>query len=503
MSVESMQRRGSGLLLHVTSLPSGHGVGDLGPEAYRFADFLAESGQRFWQVLPLNPTDPAHGNSPYSSESAFACYPLLISPELLLEEGLLAPEDLEPAQDFPDARVDYETAGAFKGRLFARARERFRARGADASYEAFCRENGYWLDDHALFVALKERHDGLPWNEWPGPLRDREEEALRSAREALHDRVEDERILQFLFHRQWVRLRQYCNERGIQIFGDLPIYVNLDSADVWTHPGLFKLDASMRPTLVAGVPPDYFSETGQRWGNPVYRWDVLQSSGYDWWIQRLERNLRLFDIVRIDHFRGFAACWEIPANEPTAIHGQWVAVPGDDFFQRVREHFHELPIVAEDLGLITDDVRELMARFELPGMKLLIFAFGPDLPTNPYAPHNHVQNCIIYTGTHDNNTTRGWFTKELADEDRARMAAYLGRELTAENIHEEMVRLAMVSVANTAILPVQDLLGLGEEDRMNLPATGTGNWEWRLRPGQLNPDLAHSLRAMTERYGRC
>jgi 4-alpha-glucanotransferase len=282
----------------------------------------------------------------------------------------------------------------------------------------------------------------------------------------------------------------------------LPIYVNLEGVDVWTHPELFKLDEARRPTAVAGVPPDYFSDTGQRWGNPVYRWNVLRERGYDWWIQRLERNLHLFDIVRIDHFRGFEAYWEIPAKEPTAVRGEWVKGPGDDFFQVLQGHFHDLPIVAEDLGTITQEVRDLMDRFRLPGMKLLVFAFSDDLATNPYVPHNHVRNCLVYTGTHDNNTVRGWFETELTDDDKARLTRYLGRETDPERIHEEMVRLAMMSVANTTILPMQDLLGLGEEARMNRPARSDGNWQWQLVPEQLDPEMGRELREMTETYGR-
>ncbi len=502
MTVPALEKRGSGILLHITSLPSTWGIGDMGPWAYRFADFLAESGQRLWQVLPLNPTHSANGNSPYDSVSAFGSNPLLISPDLLLEEGLLLPEDLEPVPDFPRGRVQYDAAIAFKQKLFSLARGRFRQQGAREGYERFCSDNEDWLDDLALFVALKERFEGRPWQDWPPDLRDRDPESLGAARRDLADRIEGERILQYLFERQWVALKRALNERNVHIFGDLPIYVNLDGVDVWTHPELFKLDEARRPTAVAGVPPDYFSDTGQRWGNPVYRWDVLREKGYAWWIQRLERNLHLFDIVRIDHFRGFEAYWEIPAQEPTAVRGEWVKGPGDDFFQALVGHFHDLPIVAEDLGTITQEVRDLMDRFHLPGMKLLVFAFSDETATNPYVPHNHVKNCLIYTGTHDNNTVRGWFETELTKDDKARLARYLGREVDQERVHEEMVRLAMMSVANTAILPMQDLLGLGGEARMNRPARSDGNWQWQLVPEQLRPELGRELREMTETYGR-
>jgi len=502
MTIPAMERRGSGILLHVTSLPSEFGIGDMGPWAFRFADFLAEGGQRFWQVLPLNPTHSVHGNSPYDSVSAFGSNPLLISPELLVEQGLLTKEELHPVPDLPRGRIHYDTAISFKKRLFPLAQGRFGQQGKPEDYERFCSENAAWLDDFALFVALKERFDGRPWQEWPQDLRDRSPESLRAAERSLAERIEQEKILQHLFQRQWVALRRYCNQQNVQIFGDLPIYVNLDSVDVWTHPELFKLDKDKRPTAIAGVPPDYFSATGQRWGNPVYRWDVLRETGYAWWIERLTRNLELFDIVRIDHFRGFSAYWEIPAEEPTAVRGEWVEVPGEDFFRVLLGHFPDPPIVAEDLGTITQDVRELMDHFSLPGMKLLVFAFGDDLATNPYIPHNHVKNCLIYTGTHDNNTVRGWFETELTEDDKGRLFRYLGREVGQGEIHHEMIRLAMMSVANTAIVPMQDILGLGEEARMNRPARSDGNWQWQLVPEQLGPELATDLREMTETYGR-
>ncbi len=502
MTVPALAKRGSGILLHITSLPSAWGIGDMGPGAFRFAEFLAESGQHLWQVLPLNPTDPAYGNSPYDSVSAFGSNPLLISPDLLLEDGLLTRKDLEPVPDFPRGRVQYDAAILFKQRLFSLARGRFEQEGRREDYERFCADNADWLDDLALFIALKERFDGRPWQEWPVDLRDREPASIESARRTLADRIDQEKTLQYLFEKQWVSLKRTCNERGIHIFGDLPIYVSLDSADGWTHPGLFKLDEAKQPTHVAGVPPDYFSDTGQRWGNPVYRWDVLRETGYAWWIRRLERNLHLFDIVRIDHFRGFEAYWEIPAEEPTAVRGEWVKGPGDDFFHALAGHFPDLPIVAEDLGTITQEVRDLMARFGLPGMKLLVFAFGDDLATNPYVPHNHEKNCLVYTGTHDNNTVKGWFTAELREDDKARLFRYLGREVDPARISEEMVRMAMMSVANTAILPMQDLLGLGEEARMNRPARTDGNWQWQLVAEQIEPERAEEIRGMTETYGR-
>jgi 4-alpha-glucanotransferase len=497
-----MRRRASGILLHVTSLPSPFGVGDLGPGAYRFVDFLAEARQSLWQVLPLNPTGPGRGASPYNAMSAFAGYPLLISPERLVEEGWLAPEDLPPTPDLPEDRVDYPRALALKRSLLEKAFERFRQRRPDPDYRRFVEAHAAWLEDYALFVALTEHFGERSWDQWPRALRDRHPAALERARRRLGRRVAMEKFWQYLFFRQWHALRAYARDRGIQIIGDLPIYVDYHSADVWVHPDLFQLDDQKRPTHVAGVPPDYFSATGQRWGHPVYRWDVLHRRGYDWWVRRVAHNLSLYDVIRIDHFRGLVAYWEIPAHEPTAVHGRWVTAPAEDFFRTLLKRFPCLPIIAEDLGVITPDVREFMERWSLPGMRVLLFAFGADMPTNPYAPHNHVRHCVVYTGTHDNNTVRGWFEQEATDEDRRRLFRYLGRTVTADEVAWEMIRLAMMSVADWVIVPMQDVLGLGAEARMNVPGTPTGNWEWRLRPHSLTPELARRLADMTETYGR-
>ncbi len=494
--------RESGILLHITSLPSDHGIGDLGPRAYRFADFLGESGQRLWQVLPLNPTNMMHGNSPYSSTSAFAGNPLLISPEIMVQEGLLLEGEIAPPNGLPQGRVDYSAVISCKEKLFGRAYARFLQRDDQDEFLRFCSENEYWLHDFALFSAGKEHFQGSPWIGWSPDIRDRQPEALEALEEEIHDKVALEKFLQYQFHKQWQALRAYCNQQGIRIFGDVPIYVNHDSADMWTHRDLFKLDEANMPAFVAGVPPDYFSNTGQLWGNPVYSWDVLKDTHYAWWIQRLEHNLRLFDLVRVDHFRGFVAYWEVPADHETAVHGQWVEVPAEDFFSTLVRHFPSLPIIAEDLGIITQDVRDVMEAFGFPGMKLLIFAFGDDLPRNPYAPHNHVEDCLVYTGTHDNNTIRGWFENETTPEDRERIFQYLGRRVKTEEISSEMVSLAMMSVAKKAILPMQDVLGLGQEARMNLPATSEGNWEWRILNEQLSSQCAQELRRMTEIYGR-
>lgn len=497
-----MRTRGSGILLHMTSLPSPFGIGDLGPSAYRWVDFLSEAKQTIWQILPLNPTDLIHYNSPYHSTSAFAFNPLLISPELLAQGGLLGASDLEGAPDFPPERVDYSSVAEYKKRLLAQAYDRFKNGGKDSEYDRFLSKHSHWLHEFALFMTLKSNFEGRAWSEWPKELRDRRPDAVRSVEKEFADRIEKEKFLQFVFFKQWTALKQYCNAKGIRLFGDIPIYVDHDSVEVWSHPELFKLDEEKRPYVVAGVPPDYFSQTGQLWGNPIYHWDVLKEQGYDWWVKRIAHNIELFDYVRIDHFRGLVAFWEVPATEKTAMNGRWVEAPAMDFFRHLERKFTQLPIVAEDLGIITPDVREVMSHFGFPGMKLLLFAFGSDMPQNPYIPHNLTKNCIAYTGTHDNDTVRGWFEKTATADEKKRLFEYLGREVAAEQLHWELIRLVMMSVANTAIFPAQDILGLGGEARMNLPATQQGNWQWRLRADHLTPGVTEKLRSMTETYGR-
>lgn len=496
-----MKRRGSGILLHITSLPSAYGIGDLGPVAYKFADFLAETKQSFWQILPLNPTDPAYDNSPYHSISAFAGNPMLISPEFMVRDGLLAKADVETLPNFSKGRVDYDAVIAYKKRLFHLAYQRFKKAG-NYEYERFCSENSHWLEDFALFISLKARFDGKVWSGWSSEIRDRQPEALQSSKKGLRDRIAMEKFLQYVFSQQWSSLKHYCNQKGTEIIGDIPIYVDYDSVDLWTNPEIFKLNEDKKPFFVAGVPPDYFSETGQLWGNPVYRWDVLKETGYDWWVQRMQHTLNLFDVVRVDHFRGLVAYWEVPAGEKTAINGRWVQAPVEDFFNALLKRFSHLPIIAEDLGLITPDVREVIDRFQFPGMKVLLFAFGEDYPMHPYLPHTYEKHYVVYTGTHDNNTIRGWFEREAKPEDKKRLFRYLGREVPVQDIHWEFIRLAMMSIANVAIIPMQDILGLGKEARMNRPATADGNWRWRLLSKQLTPQLSRRLLKMTEIYGR-
>ncbi|MDT8358131.1 MAG: 4-alpha-glucanotransferase, partial [Methanomicrobiaceae archaeon] len=485
------------------SLPSAYGIGDFGPSAYRFIDFLARSGQQYWQILPLTPTDPVFGHSPYHSSSAFAISTLLISPELLVADGFCTERDLPPPSPGPSGRVDYASAEPLKREVLDAAFRRFSAHPEeDGEYSRFCREQACWLDDHALFVALKEASGGKRWSRWPPALRDRDPEALEAARRDLAGRIEKARVLQYIAACQWSALHAYCNHRSVRIIGDLPIYITHDSADVWAHPELFQLDEEREPSVVAGVPPDYFSSTGQRWGNPVFRWEVMEEQEFSWWKQRISHGLSLFDLLRIDHFRGFVAYWEIPAGEKTAMHGRWVPAPADTFFRELQEAFPDLPLIAEDLGTITDDVRALMNRLGFPGMKVLQFAFGEDIATNPYIPHNITQNSVVYTGTHDNNTTRGWFVHEITDQDRDRLFRYLGREVSEQEVAWAMVRLAIGSVARVAVIPLQDLLGLGAEARINTPGTGSGNWAWQLLPGDLSDDLSLRLSGITKLFGR-
>lgn len=497
-----MNRRSSGILMHLTSLPGPFGIGDMGPQAYRFADFLALSKQSFWQILPLTPVDLDHNNSPYHSPSAFAGNPLLISPERLVIDGLLDEADLAALPDLPAGRVDFSAVSACKEELFERAYDRFQARGVDDDFDRFCRRHAGWLDDFVLFDALKSKYGADPWNKWPAKIRNRDAKALLTVQSELAERLNKGRFVQYIFYRQWGDLRRYCRQKQLQIIGDMPIYLPYDSADVWRHPQLFKLSKHKRPRRVSGVPPDYFSHTGQLWGHPVYNWKVLQKKDYAWWIQRLGHQLELFDMVRIDHFRGLVAYWEVSAAAKTAVHGEWIPVPVDDFFGKIIRHFACLPIIAEDLGTITADVREIMCRYGLPGMRVLLFAFGDDFPDGAFLPHNHVRHCFVYTGTHDNNTVKGWFENEADEKSKKRLCGYIGRNISAAGISWAMIRLAMMSVADTAIIAMQDLLGLGAEARMNDPSKAKGNWLWRLDKDPMTKKLTGRLRKMTETYGR-
>lgn len=502
--------RSSGILLHPTSLPGPFGVGDLGPQAYAFADFLQAAGQSLWQVLPLGPT--GYGDSPYACYSAFAGNTLLISPEQLLADGLLLPSELPSETPAPNERVDFRAADALKNDLLQKAYQRYK-RAKDtvlpSAFESFAQENSYWLDDFALFRALKDDHGGTAWTEWEPALVRRTAAALARAREQLRERVEAQMFYQFLFFRQWFALKNYCNDRGVQLVGDLPIFVAHDSVDVWAKPEQFKLAENGTPTVVAGVPPDYFSTTGQLWGNPLYDWDRMRAREFSWWIERVRATLSVVDIVRVDHFRGFAACWEIPGRDKTAEHGEWVEAPGRELFAAVRKALGELPIIAEDLGVITPDVVALRDEFGFPGMRILQFGFGSDT-NNTHLPHNYAPNVVAYTGTHDNDTTAGWF-RSGAGEGSTRTAKRIERErafclnylnTNGKEIHWDFIRAVWASVAHTAVVPLQDVLGLGTEARMNLPNSAAGNWVWRCQPGALTEKIEIRLSEMTELYGR-
>ncbi len=492
--------RAAGILLHPSSLPGRFGIGDLGPDALRFVDALADAGLQVWQILPLGPT--GFGDSPYQCFSAFGGNPFLVSPERLAEDGLLTRADLEGTSGSSPFAVDFGPLIEWKLGLLDRAWSAYQAGHASSLREpfaAFCAAHASWLDDYALFMALKKGHGGRAWPEWDPRLVTRDPRALAAARTALAVAVDAQRFRQFLFFRQWDAVRAHARARGVRIIGDLPIFVAHDSADVWGHRELFRLDAAGRSTVVAGVPPDYFSATGQLWGNPLYRWEVSERSGHAWWIERVRSALSLVDVVRIDHFRGFEAYWEIPGDAITAATGRWVKGPGAPFFHTVRDALGELPIIAEDLGVVTPEVLALRDGLGLPGMKVLQFAFG-DGGANPYLPHHHVPNSVVYTGTHDNDTTRGWYaTAPEAERDLARR--YLGRD--GHDIAWDLIRAAFASVADTAVVPLQDVLDLGSEGRMNRPGTlGGGNWGWRFTWAQFSDLRRARLESLAALYSR-
>lgn len=497
-----MKTRGSGVLLHITSLPSRFGIGDLGPEAYEFVQFLKNAGQRYWQILPIHPTEFAYDNSPYHALSAFAGNPLLISPDLLVSDGFISSDDLEPVPEFTSDKVDFSQVISYKEKVFTKAFERFRMSDDLSDFYNFCRKNAGWLDDFALFQVLRKRHFPAVWGAWPSDLKLRSSEVLEKVATEESDAVKKEKFFQFLFYNQWTALRSVCRDAGVLLIGDIPIYVDYDSADVWVHPQFFKLDTDLKPSVIAGVPPDYFSETGQIWDSPVYEWDELKKSGYSWWINRIEHLSTMVDFIRIDHFRGLIGFWEVPAESETAITGRWVSAPGYDLLKTISKRSAYLPIIAEDLGVITPDVREIMHEFSLPGMKVLLFAFGSDIAKNPYIPHNIPRTCVVYTGTHDNPPVRGWFQSEASEAEKKNLAAYLDRKPEAEDVSWMLIRLAMMSVGSTVIIPMQDLLNLGSESRMNTPGTKTGNWLWRFTKDQVPSTLAADLHNLSELYGR-
>jgi 4-alpha-glucanotransferase len=503
--------RASGILLHPTCLPSPFGIGDFGPAAFAFVAFLKDAGQKVWQVLPLNPT--GYGDSPFQCFSAYAGNHLLISLEKLQQRGILDAADLRGCPEFPPDSVDFESVIPWKTGVLTKAAARFQgtACGDDKrAFDDFCAKNVSWLPDFALFMACKQAHGGVAWNRWPDEIAQRTPTALNAARDQLKDSLLTVQFWQFEFFRQWKELQDYAHQSGIRIIGDLPIYVALDSADVWAHREYFQLSPDGQPLKIAGVPPDYFSPTGQCWGNPIYRWDRLQEAGYRWWIERFRGALELYDAIRIDHFRGFEAYWEISGEETTAINGRWVKAPGADFFAALEREFGDLPIIAENLGVITSEVEAIRERFDFPGMAILQFAFGKDPQGPSFRPHNYRRELVAYTGTHDNDTTVGWWnstgasdstrTPEDVAKEHAFARAYLHFE--DEPIHWVLIQHIMSSVADLGVVPLQDALGLGTEARMNLPGTATGNWRWRFRPGVLTAELAKRLREMAELYDR-
>ena len=498
--------RSSGILLHITSLPGGHGLGDLGPSAYEFADFLSESKQSLWQMLPLGPT--GYGDSPYQCFSAFAGNPMLLDMGAFVEAGLLARSDLTGSPP-ASTSVDFPAVQRFKWTLIERAAQNFNGHEPE-EYARFCGRESYWLDDFALFMALKDIHGGIAFWRWDRDLAMRDPETLARWSARLTRQIAMHRFTQWIFFQQFGKLRQYCRDRGIRLMGDIPIYAAADSADVWSGRRLFLLQESGEPAWQAGVPPDYFSATGQLWGNPIYDWAEMERTGYEWWIQRFRATFQMFDAVRVDHFRGFQAYWSVPAGEVTAINGQWVPGPGGKVFEAVEKQLGDLAILAENLGVITPEVEAIRHRFQFPGMAILQFAFGTDPQAPDFKPHNYPRDVIAYTGTHDNDTTVGWWTSS-GETDSTRTAAeidserrftleYLGAD--GNEIHWTFIRALMASVANTVIFPAQDLLGLGSEARMNMPSTLGRNWKWRLRPGALNHVIAARLRRLAECYDR-
>ncbi|TMQ34341.1 MAG: 4-alpha-glucanotransferase [Planctomycetota bacterium] len=494
----SKGNRSAGIILHPTSLPGPYGIGDLGPAAYAWTDTLARARITWWQVLPLGPT--GFGDSPYQSFSAFAGNPYLVSPDALIQDGLLARSDVDGVS-FPADHVNYGPVIQFKVKILARAWENFQAGhapGLRQQVEAFAARNASWLDDFALYMALKDAHGGASWQSWPRELVVRQPAALKRAQQDLATALGLHKFRQFLFFRQWQALKQYANSKGIKLIGDVPIFVASDSADVWHNPELFFLDERRQPTVVAGVPPDYFSATGQLWGNPLYNWEALRKTGYAWWVARMRATLELIDLVRLDHFRGFEAYWEVPAGRPTAQEGRWVKGPGADLFETLRARLGGLPLLAEDLGLITEEVEALRAKLRLPGMRVLQFAFG-GATEDRFLPHNYERNTVVYTGTHDNDTTVGWYNA-LQEHERRFLRRYLGKD--SHEVAWDLIRVAWSSVADYALAPLQDVVSLGTEARMNFPGRPSGNWSWRFTPQMLSQGVLDRLADLTEVYWR-
>jgi 4-alpha-glucanotransferase len=500
----AIQKRGAGILMHITSLPSHFGIGDLGPGAKNFIDFLYRSRQKYWQLLPLNPAEQGQGYSPYSSTSSRAGNTLLISPELLADEGLLDRNNLLSYQLPNEGKSDYSKAEELKEVLLNKAWKIFQQQKdhtLNSSFHFFCQQEKDWLDDFAVYMVLKNIHKGKPWYEWPDQYKHRDENALQKIITSHIEEVEKSKWMQFIFFHQWKALKVYCNSRGVQMIGDLPFYVSYDSVDVWSHRNIFKLDKDGNRLAMAGVPPDAFSDEGQLWGMPIFNWQVLKEQNFDWWIKRLQKNIELFDLLRLDHFRAFSAYWEVPAGEPTSKNGSWQKGPGAAFFQAVRKALGELPFIAEDLGEIDEPVYRLRDQFKLPGMNVLQFAFGNEMPISNHTPHNYSRHSVVYTGTHDNNTTLGWYREEKENA-KVYLARYTGKTIRDDEVSYLFCRMAYASVADIAIIPLQDILGLDETARMNTPSSTEDNWGWRLLPAQITSEADKALRQWTKVYNR-
>lgn len=492
-----MNRRASGILLHISSLPSSYGIGDLGPAAYQFVDFLVKTKQRYWQILPINPTDGINGHSPYSSYSAYAGNPLLISPDFMKRDGWLTKSNFGRLPKFKNGVVEYPVVSAWKEKILSIAFRNFRKTSDTKVFQSFCEIHQDWLDDFAIFSVAKAQYGGRSWSDWPKGMRLRESRALQIFSSKYSNPILKIKFEQFLFFKQWEDLKVYCASNNVEMIGDMPIYVNYDSVDVWTQPKLFKLDKNLKLKFVSGVPPDYFSKTGQRWGNPVYDWVEMRRRGYQWWTKRIKHSLALFDYLRIDHFRGFAGYWQIPAHEKIAVFGRWVKAPGTDFFKTLLKKLGKISIIAEDLGYITPDVTKLLKRFKLPGMRVLLFAFDDYSRGNPHHPENYPKYCVAYTGTHDNNTVQGWYQKDASWQAKENVSRHLNH-LSVRDIHWGFIKVVMNSAANTAIVPLQDVLGLGDEARVNRPSTTYNNWEWRVKANALNQKIIKKLAQVTK-----
>ena len=492
-------RRQSGILLHPTSLPGEFGIGNFGPEAFKFIDYLAEAGQSLWQILPLGPTGP--GDSPYQSFSAFAINPVLIDPNHFVFKGLIVESDLKEAKCENTGKVDYAFVNSTRANIFRKAYQAFLDSAPEKdkkAFESFCLRHKSWLGDYALFMAIKDYFDGIAWYEWPISIRKRENRAMKNFRQMLKWQIGYHQFLQFVVNCQWFFVKSYANDKKIKIVGDIPLYISFDSSDAWAKPEMFMLDRKLKPILVAGVPPDFFSETGQLWGNPVYNWDYHKKTGFRWWIERMEYNLEMADIVRIDHFRGLAAYWAVPYGAENAIEGEWLPAPGDELFKALTRKTGPLPIIAEDLGLITPDVIELRDKYDLPGMKILMFGFDM-ADENPFLPHLYIPNSVVYTGTHDNDTVMGWYNT-IDEEEKKKFHNYSG--CNGCDVHWQMIRMSMASVSAIAVIPLQDVFGLGSEARMNIPGTPHSNWQWRFKDGDLLPEYAGKLKQFCLLYNR-